>query len=182
MNTLAIQERQQKLTEQLKNKFTAGCKILQDKLGESFLVLDSASSLVDVLQVLKNEPELFFDYLSDVSAYDNVDHKDGPQRFVVFYQLFSTKFHTRVRIKILCDEEQEVASITKLWPSANWFEREVFDMYGIKFSGHPNLMRILMDERFSGHPLRKEYPIKQREPFSDNVRISLPEKKLELEK
>jgi NADH-quinone oxidoreductase subunit C len=89
------------------------------------------------------------------------------------YNLYSLEKHIRVRVKALVAENEQVPSITDLWPGANWFEREVFDMFGISFPGHPNLRRILMDERFTGHPLRKEYPIKQREPFKDNIRIHL---------
>ena len=87
--------------------------------------------------------------------------------------MYSTTCHTRVRIKLAIDENEEALSVTDLFAGANWLEREAYDMFGIVFKGHPNLRRILMDERFSGHPLRKEYPIKQREPFKDNIRIHL---------
>ncbi|MEK6626361.1 MAG: NADH-quinone oxidoreductase subunit C, partial [Bdellovibrionota bacterium] len=99
--------------------------------------------------------------------------KEGPKRFIMVYQILSTTTHGRLRLKWGVDLGEEPISWTSLWQGANWLEREVFDMYGIKFKGHPNLRRILMDERFNGHPLRKEYPLRQRQPFSDNVPLHL---------
>lgn len=142
-----------------------------DKLEEPVLWCDSSDDVVEVILKLRNE--FAFDFLSDVTAYDNEDEIDGAKRFVLVYQLYSITNKTRIRIKCLIDIHQEAQSIIKFWPAANWLEREVYDMYGIKFKDHPNMMRILMDERFTGHPLRKEYPIKLREPFSDNVKINL---------
>ena len=113
------------------------------------------------------------DFLSDLTAYDNKDHEDGQKRFVLVYQQYSTTLHVRVRIKCLLNEDEQALTITDVFTGANWLEREVFDMFGITFKGHPNMRRILMDERFTGHPLRKEYPIKQREPFQDNIAFHL---------
>jgi len=152
-------------------------KIESDKAKEPILWASSSDELLKILDILKSNSIFQFDFLSDITAYDNVDKKDGPKRFVLVYQLFSTIFHTRMRVKIQVDTHESVSSLVNLWPSANWAEREVFDMYGITFLGHPNLKRILMDDRFTGFPLRKEYPIKQREPFSTNVEIFLPTKK-----
>ena len=87
-------------------------------------------------------------------------------RFEVVYHLYSLTHNHRLRVRVPVDDrDPSVASVTGLWPAANWFEREVWDMYGVTFSGHPNLTRILMYEEFEGHPLRKDYPINKRQPL-----------------
>ena len=121
------------------------------------------------------------DFLSDLTAYDNEDGEDGDKRFVLVYNLYSTELHTRIRVKCLVGITEQANSIVDLFLGANWLEREVYDMYGITFKNHPNMRRILMDERFAGHPLRKEYPIKQRQPFSDNIRLHLGGNPLKVE-
>jgi NADH-quinone oxidoreductase subunit C len=90
----------------------------------------------------------------------------SPRRFAVVYHFFSLPHKHRLRVEVPVDEENpEVDSLTSLWGGANWLEREVWDMYGIRFNGHPNLKRILMYEEFEGHPLRKDYPVKKRQPL-----------------
>ena len=90
----------------------------------------------------------------------------GPARFVVVYHLFSLPLKHRLRMEVPVEEtDPEVDSLTSLWASADWFEREVWDMFGIRFRGHPNLKRILMYEEFVGHPLRKDYPVNKRQPL-----------------
>jgi len=162
---------QQNFNAQIKEQFQQ-YKTEIDKLSEIILWLNTPEEILDVLQILKKDHA--FDFLSDVTAYDNEDQEDGDKRFVIVYQLYSITHKVRIRIKVLVDIDQQAQSIVSVWPAANWLEREVFDMYGITFKDHPNLKRILMDERFTGHPLRKEFPIKFREPFADNVRINLP--------
>lgn len=147
-------------------------KISKDTLGENVLWCEKPGDILELLGQLGRE--FNFTYLSDLTAYDNSDNKDGDKRFIVVYQLYSLESKLRLRIKCGVDIDEHATSITTLMPAANWLEREVFDMYGIHFDGHPNLERILMDKRFTGHPLRKEYPIKLREPFADNVKINLP--------
>ncbi|OFZ13208.1 MAG: NADH dehydrogenase (quinone) subunit D [Bdellovibrionales bacterium GWA2_49_15] len=142
-------------------------------MNEPILWSTSATDAFNLMKQLQSDELLNFDYLTDITAYDNVDGQDGPKRFVVVYQLFSTKTQTRLRIKLAIDPMETPESLTPLWPGANWLEREVYDMFGVKFKGHPNLRRILMDERFTGFPLRKEYPLKQREQFPDNVPLHL---------
>ena len=89
-----------------------------------------------------------------------------PARFEVVYHFFSLPLKSRIRVKVPVEESDPmVASLTALWASANWFEREVWDMYGIRFRGHPDLKRILMYEEFVGHPLRKDYPVNKRQPL-----------------
>lgn len=147
-------------------------KISKDSLGEVILWANKPGDILELLSQLGRE--FHFNYLCDLTAYDNADKKDGQQRFVLVYQLYSLETKSRMRIKCLVDINENAISICTFMPAANWLEREVYDMYGIHFEGHPNLERILMDKRFSGHPLRKEYPIKLREPFADNVKIDLP--------
>ncbi len=92
--------------------------------------------------------------------------RPGPERFVVVYHFFSLALKHRLRVEVPVDEEDaEVDSVTSLWGGANWLEREVWDMFGIRFRGHPDLKRILMYDEFEGHPLRKDYPVKKRQPL-----------------
>lgn len=120
--------------------------------------------IVEVVQFVKDEPSLDMDFLMDLTAVDYMDRK--PQRFEVVYHFYSLRHNHRVRLKVPVDEEECLMdSLVPLYKSANWFEREVWDLYGIKFKGHPNLKRILLYEGFKGHPLRKDYPINKRQPL-----------------
>ncbi len=157
----------------LLEKYSEGRLCLADTTGEPVLWTNSIADAFDLLKRLHADDTLKFDFLSDLTAYDNGDRRDGAKRFVLVYQILSTVTHARLRIKLGVDEGEEPLSLVSLWPGANWLEREVFDMYGIKFNGHPNLRRILMDERFTGHPLRKEYPLRERQPFPDNIPLHL---------
>ncbi len=122
-------------------------------------------ALFEIAKHLKEDPELQYNFLMDVTAVDYLKMNQLP-RFEVVYHLFSLPFKARVRIKVPLDEEAlEVDSLVPLWPGANWFEREVYDMFGIKFKGHPDLRRILLYEEFEGHPLRKDYPVEKRHPL-----------------
>jgi NADH-quinone oxidoreductase subunit C len=124
----------------------------------------SKEMIRDVVQFIKEEPSLGLDFLMDLTAVDYMDRK--PQRFEVVYHFYSSSHNHRVRIKIPVGEEDcLVDSLVSLYKSANWFEREVWDLYGIKFQGHPNLKRILLYEGFKGHPLRKDYPVNKRQPL-----------------
>jgi len=169
----AFVSRQESFNTRLKEKFAQGRKLEFDKLAEPVLWVRNAEEAKTLVKAMTLDPEFKCDFLSDITAYDNQDGEDGEQRFVLVYQLYSTTEKIRLRIKALVAESEDAYSITDLFPAANWLEREVFDMFGIKFKNHPNLRRILMDERFTGHPLRKEYPIKQREPFKDNIQFHL---------
>jgi len=171
-------KRQQDANTRLQEKYLVlplgeGRKLELDKLDEPIFWAKSADDAVMLVKSFKVDPNFKIDFLSDITAYDNTDKKDGPKRFVLVYQLYSTTTQVRIRIKTLIDLNEEANTLVGEWDGANWLEREIFDLYGIKFKGHPNLRRIMMDERFTGHPLRKEYPMKQREPFSDNVRLHL---------
>jgi NADH-quinone oxidoreductase subunit C len=107
--------------------------------------------------LLKNDPACPFNYLSDITC---VDWHPSEPRFEVIYHLLSIPHKERVRLKVrLSGENPALDSITSVWPGANYFEREVFDLFGIRFNGHPYLRRILMPETWEGHPLRKDYPV-----------------------
>ena len=135
---------------------------LADLRGQAVIVT-RPDRLPAVLQTLRDDTELRFDLLSDLSA---VDYLGRTPRFEVVYQLVSTTLHHRLRVKAPVDDvDPVVPTATGLWKSANWAEREVFDMFGIRFAGHPDLRRILMYPEFQGHPLRKDYPLHQRQPL-----------------
>ncbi len=150
-----------------------GHRIDRDVNTEPVLWLNGVNELIPTIQNLRKSEDLLVDRLTDVTAYDNVDGIDGQKRFVVVYLLYSMKYHARVRLKLLVDDAESVPSIYGFWRGANWLEREVYDMFGIKFSDHPDLRRILMDERFEGYPLRKEYELKDRQPFPDALPVRI---------
>lgn len=110
-----------------------------------------------VCNFLKTDPELRMNFLVDVLGVDY--YKETP-RFEVVYHFYSIQRKRRVRVKVRAAEGEQVPSITSLWPAADWPEREVYDMYGIVFEGHPNLKRIYLAHDWEGHPLRKDYPLK----------------------
>ncbi len=119
-------------------------------------VIVPADRLLESARALRDEPEAAFDLCSDVTA---VDWPARAERFDVVYSLYSTRHRHRVRIKVRAADGQAVPSVTEVWPGANWLEREVFDMFGISFAGHPDLRRILMPDDWQGHPQRKDYPL-----------------------
>jgi len=120
--------------------------------------------LRDVAEFLRDDPELDFNVPIDCTAVDWLGHREV--RFDVVYHLYSLKKHHRVRLKVRVPEDDPTcASLTSVWRGMNWHEREAWDLYGIRFVGHPNLKRVLMYEEFVGHPLRKDYPIDGRQPL-----------------
>jgi NADH-quinone oxidoreductase subunit C len=130
--------------------------------GDATASVDPAR-LVDVMRFLRDDAECQFDMLTDVTA---VDYLGEEPRFEMVYHLYSVPKNKRVRVKARVGERApEIATLCELWPSANWMEREVWDLYGIRFVGHPDLRRILLYEEFEGHPLRKDYPKERRQPL-----------------
>ena len=124
--------------------------------GEVTVVVDP-EEVVSALTFLRDDPDLTFGWLADLSA---TDWPGREPRFWIAYHLFSMDLGHRVRVKAgLGPDEPHVASVTPIYPTANWLEREVFDMYGVSFDGHPDLRRILMPEDWDGHPLRKDYAL-----------------------
>jgi NADH-quinone oxidoreductase subunit C len=130
--------------------------------GDATAIIRS-EALPRIIDFLKKDPRLQFNVLIDITAVDYLERKP---RFDVVYHLLSLPFSRRLRLKVPVDDAEPcLESITPWWGSANWLEREVWDMFGIRFSGHPDLKRILMYEPFEGHPLRKDYPIRKRQPL-----------------
>ncbi|MFZ5572933.1 MAG: NADH-quinone oxidoreductase subunit C [Thermodesulfobacteriota bacterium] len=148
-------------------------KKLTDRFPESILETHSHrgddTAIVrkeDILKIclfLRDDETLLFNFMMDLTAVDYIGREP---RFEVVYHLYSLRHNQRVRIKAGVPESDcAIDSVVSIWPGANWFEREAFDMYGITFKGHPELRRILLYEGFEGHPLRKDYPIKKRQPL-----------------
>ena len=175
MTHLSSKDRLQQdgLNQFIRDEFAGHRRFELDANQEAVLWLNTPLELVDVVRALQQHQQSLFDRLSDLSAYDNVDGKDGTERFVSVTHLYSTKYHTRIRIKCLVGEKDQVPTLTGIWRMANWLERECFDMFGIVYAGHPDLRRLLMDERFEGFPLRKEYPLEGRQQFSDSLGIRI---------
>jgi NADH-quinone oxidoreductase subunit C len=115
------------------------------------------ASIVAVCDFLKRDEKIPFDYLSDLTCVHFPDRKDAP--FEVVYNLYSIPGNERLRLKVATTAEEPVERVTSVWPAANWMEREVFDLFGIRFSNHPDLRRILLPPDWEGHPLRKDFPL-----------------------
>ncbi len=131
--------------------------------GEEIIFL-SREGMLETFRILKEDPQLDFSFLMDITAVDYLGKKT--LRFEVVYQLYSLSHSRGLRVKVaLPEEELEVPSLTTLWKSADWLEREAWDMFGVRFQGHPDLRRILLYEEFQGHPLRKDYPVNQCQPL-----------------
>jgi NADH-quinone oxidoreductase subunit C len=119
--------------------------------------------IAEVCRFLKEDPRLLFNMAPYITAVDYLGEKP---RFEVVYNLYSTKTNARVRLRVKVPEEDcLVPTVTGLWRGADWFERYCFDMYGIRFSDHPDMRRLLMYDEFVGHPLRKDYPLRGRQPL-----------------
>lgn len=127
---------------------------------ETTLIIDPAQ-VVDVMRALRDTPGLIYNYLSDISAVDYYpDFYNRRGRFGVSYHLYSMLYNTRIRVKaFLTEESPSLPTITGLWPVANWLEREILDMMGITFEGHPDPRRLLLPEDWDGHPHRRDYPL-----------------------
>jgi|TARA_B110000438_G_C15742968_1_gene619357 NADH-quinone oxidoreductase subunit C len=135
------------------------------------LVETNSENLIEVIQFLKINDECKFRQLIDIAG---VDYPSEEKRFHLVYLFLSHEKNIRIKVSIKFESNKKIPSITKIFPSANWMEREVFDMYGIEFNGHPDLRRILTDYNFKGHPLRKDFPL----TGFDEVRYSEKEKKV----
>jgi NADH-quinone oxidoreductase subunit C len=147
-------------------------KIYNSSIEYKELLLDiNPDELIDVIIFLKSNDDCKFRQLIDIAG---VDFPQEEKRFKLIYLLLSHKFNLRIKLSISFELNQKISSITKIFPSANWMEREVFDMYGIQFKEHPDLRRILTDYNFEGHPLRKDFPLTG---FTE-VRYSEKEKKV----
>jgi NADH-quinone oxidoreductase subunit C len=136
---------------------TLGGAILHREIARGELTLVVArEKIADALVTLRQDSQCLFEVLIDICG---VDYPEREQRFDVVYHLLSPRRNQRIRVKCTADEDTAVPSVVDVFPAANWFEREAYDMYGIMFSGHPDLRRILTDYGFQGYPLRKDFPL-----------------------
>ena len=154
------------LTAQLKKVYGSGIREASTYLKQDYLVVDPAI-VSEILTLLRDDES--FDYCVDLTAV-HYPKREGTQ-FDIVYILYSFAKNTRVRVKTQIAEGQSIPSAVPIWPTANWLEREVFDMFGIQFTGHPDLKRILMPDGWKGYPLRKDYDILKQD--TDWVHINL---------
>ena len=158
------------LEKKINSELTTKIKSSNIKHGQLYLNIDN-EDLLKVILFLKTNNETKFRQLIDITA---VDYPEIDKRFKLVYLLLSHEFNERILIDFFINENELVPTLTSIFPSANWMEREVFDMYGIKFKDHPDLRRILTDYEFKGHPLRKDFPL----TGYNEVRYSEDEKKV----
>ena len=150
-------------------------KIVQSKISHNQLYIDiNKDDLIDVILFLKTNKNTKFKQLIDITA---VDYPEEVQRFKMVYLLLSHEFNLRIILEYFIKEKDSIDSVVTIFPSANWMEREVFDMYGVNFKDHPDLRRILTDYDFKGHPLRKDFPL----TGHNEVRYSEEDKKVTYE-
>jgi len=151
MNLEKLQTIEKSINSELSSKIQ-NSMIKHDEL----LIEVDEKNLIDVVQFLKSNENCKFRQLIDIAG---VDYPEDEKRFELIYLFLSHELNTRIKLLIKFQLDQSINSITKIFPSSNWMEREVFDMYGIKFKNHPDLRRILTDYGFKGHPLRKDFPL-----------------------
>ena len=163
---LTLQDLEKKINSELTTKINSS-KISHSQI---YINIDS-EDIVDVILFLKNNEKTKFRQLIDITA---VDYPQNEKRFKMVYLFLSHEYNSRVILECYINEDEIVPTITNIFPAANWMEREVFDMYGIKFKNHPDLRRILTDYGFEGHPLRKDFPL----TGHNEVRYSEDDKKV----
>ena len=158
------------LEKKINSELTTKIKESKIKHNQLYVTINS-EDLLDVILLLKTNKNIKFRQLIDITA---VDYPENKKRFKIVYLLLSHEFNQRIILSYFISENEKISSLTKIFPSANWMEREVFDMYGIKFNDHPDMRRILTDYGFEGHPLRKDFPL----TGHNEVRYSEDEKKV----
>ncbi|MBS4029622.1 MAG: NADH-quinone oxidoreductase subunit C [Ignavibacteriales bacterium] len=164
------------LLNKLNEQFSSAIESVNDFRDETTIIIKK-DFLISVCTFLRDDNELAFDSLRDVTAVDYSGFLQNPiphdhdihvpekiqqqfdTRFQVVYNLYSMKNHFRIRLKVKLEEDETIPTVSSIWKSANWAERETYDMFGIKFEGHPDLRRMYMPEEFEFHPLRKEFPL-----------------------
>lgn len=151
MDTQALSD----LAGHIEGRMPDAVRSWQIHVGELTLLAER-DHIVPLLRFLRDDQQCNFETFIDVCG---VDYPERSERFEVVYHLLSMRMNHRIRVRIRTDEETAVPSVVSLWPAANWFEREAFDMYGIQFADHPDLRRILTDYGFEGWPLRKDFPL-----------------------
>lgn len=155
--------RLQKLVEEIRQALGNSLAGLTERLGEITIEVKAADYLA-ACQTLRDAPDLRFEQLIDLCGVDYADYGDGAwqgQRFAVVCHLLSVSLNQRLRLRVFAgdDDFPVLPTLVSLWPAANWFEREAFDLYGIMFDDHPDLRRLLTDYGFVGHPFRKDFPM-----------------------
>ncbi|MDZ7373048.1 MAG: NADH-quinone oxidoreductase subunit C [candidate division KSB1 bacterium] len=159
-----MEEREHPAVARLREAFGEKVLDVYTFRGDTVVVLDRSVN-VEACQLLRDDPQLQFNFLMDLTAVDYLGFNRKP-RFEVVYNLYSLANNLRLRLRVPVPEEDPIVrTVSHLWKAANWAEREVWDMFGIRFEGHPNLKRILLYEEFEGHPLRKDYPVNRRQPL-----------------
>jgi len=153
------------LVRALKSQYGSGIKEASTYVGQKYLVVEPAV-LYEIL--LRMRDDELYDYCVDITA---VHYPKREVQFDVIYILYSFRHNERIRVKTQIPEGEPLRSVVAIWPTANWLEREVYDMFGITFTGHPDLKRILLPDGWKGHPLRKDYPILQQD--QEWVKINL---------
>lgn len=149
----------------VQEKWSDAALSVHDFRGDETVVVKK-ERLLEIMHRLKRDPEFDLNILMDLTAVDYLAFGETRPRFEVVYHLYSLAKNHRLRVKVPVEEaDPHVPSLTAIWAAADWYEREVWDMFGIHFDGHPNLKRILMYEEFVGHPLRKDYPVNKRQPL-----------------
>lgn len=144
------------LVKKLKSQFNGAVLEATEFLGQLSVRIDP-SRVVDVCNFLSGDPQTSFNYLSDLTCVHYPLRAEGPLEIV--YNLYSIPRNERVRLKAVLQDGEDVESVTRVWPSANWMEREVYDLFGVRFRNHPDLRRILLPPDWEGHPLRKDYAL-----------------------
>ncbi len=153
------------LAEAVKAKFPNLVLEALDNHGDPVVIVKK-EGVRNICASLKNDPEFGFSMLMDLFAVDYLFWEEKGLRFELVYNLYSLTKNQRLFVKVrLAESDPAIDSVTAIWPAADWYEREAWDMFGIQFKGHPNLKRILMYEEFEGHPLRKDYPYNKRQPL-----------------
>jgi NADH-quinone oxidoreductase subunit C len=155
--------RLEKLSQDIRLALGEKLATLKTHVGEITIEV-KAADLLEACLLLRDAPELKFEQLIDLCGVDYVEYGDGAwtgQRYAVVYHLLSVSLNQRVRLRVFAEDEDfpVLPTVINLWPGANWFEREAFDLYGIMFDGHPDLRRLLTDYGFVGHPFRKDFPM-----------------------
>jgi len=143
------------LEKKINSELTTKIKKTEIRHEQLYITIDN-EDLIDVTLHIKNNENTKFRQLIDITV---VDYPENTQRFKVVYLFLSHEFNQRIILSYLISENEVIPSLTLIYPAANWMEREVFDMYGVKFKDHPDLRRILTDYDFEGHPLRKDFPL-----------------------
>ena len=143
------------LEKKINSELTTKIKKSEIRHGQLYLNIDS-KNIIDVSLFIKSNKNTKFRQLTDITV---VDYPENTQRFKVVYLFLSHEFNQRIVLSYLINENEQIPSLTSIYPAANWMEREVFDMYGVRFKDHPDLRRILTDYEFEGHPLRKDFPL-----------------------